>query len=150
MPMDEEGSMPAQKIDYTFTNYEEWSHAGAPGNPGATRGRPAAKTHTAVAKTVTKPTQIHVEGSSGQNAPLPGFTTVQWNSLLSVFGNSLSTNDRMAGPSLEEADWNGRTGEWTVLLTRENSSTCIDSQRFEECCGGIVASKDGASRSSHN
>ncbi|CAH9085475.1 unnamed protein product [Cuscuta epithymum] len=47
------------------------------------------------------------ESSSGTSTPLPGFTAEQWKSLLSIFGNLPPSNDRMAGPSLEEADWDG-------------------------------------------
>ncbi|CAH9138190.1 unnamed protein product [Cuscuta epithymum] len=77
------------------------------GAAGAGRGRATAKAHAAVTETVPKPSPKQAEGSSGQTTPLPGFTAEQWNSLLSVIGNSFSTNERMAGPSLEEADWNG-------------------------------------------
>ncbi|CAH9121127.1 unnamed protein product [Cuscuta epithymum] len=47
------------------------------------------------------------EPSNGQPLPLPGFSADQRKSLISAFGNSTDSNDRMAGPCLEKADWNG-------------------------------------------
>ncbi|CAH9137923.1 unnamed protein product [Cuscuta epithymum] len=81
--------------------------SGLPSNPGVSRGGSMAKAHAAVAAEPAGKTLQQGESSGGQSTPLPGFTPEQWSSLVSLFGNSLPTNDRMAGPSLEEADLNG-------------------------------------------
>ncbi|CAH9124009.1 unnamed protein product [Cuscuta epithymum] len=72
---------------------------------GEPRIKLPAKAHAAVTENGNK-ASVSGEGSIGQSTPLPGFTSKQWTTLMSVFGNSSSTNDRVDGPPLEEADWN--------------------------------------------
>ncbi|CAH9105980.1 unnamed protein product [Cuscuta epithymum] len=80
---------------------------GKPNTPGAPRGKQPVKAHVAAASENLNKSQKDGESSSGLTTPLPGFSAEQWKSLLSFFGNSSPSNDRMAGPSLEEADWDG-------------------------------------------
>ncbi|KAJ9549184.1 hypothetical protein OSB04_021727 [Centaurea solstitialis] len=48
--------------------------------------------------------QTNASGGAGQGSPLPGFTTEQWKTLVSVFGSSLQQSEnRLTGPSIEEA-----------------------------------------------
>ncbi|CAH9142589.1 unnamed protein product [Cuscuta epithymum] len=76
---------------------------------GWNRGKPTAKAHTAAIgnSKILQPSSSVWDGSLGQSTPLPGFSAEQWNSLISDFGNLSSSYDPMAGPSLEEVDWNG-------------------------------------------
>ncbi|XP_020250529.1 uncharacterized protein LOC109827919 [Asparagus officinalis] len=58
---------------------------------------------TTVGQTSAGPTG----GSVSASVPLPGFSAEQWRALVAAFGNPQSSTERMNGPSLEEADWNG-------------------------------------------
>ncbi|CAH9127009.1 unnamed protein product [Cuscuta epithymum] len=84
------------------------SISGLTGNSGTSRGKQINKAHaTVAADAAAKQGQNAGDNKTKLNTPLPGFTSEQWASLLSMLGNTHSTNDRMAGPCLEEADWNG-------------------------------------------
>ncbi|CAH9112536.1 unnamed protein product [Cuscuta epithymum] len=81
---------------------------GKSSSSGTGRGKAPVKAHAAVADSAAENKAPPVgEGSSNQSMPLPSFTPEQWKSLLTIFGNPTGSTDRVAGPSLEEADWNG-------------------------------------------
>ncbi|CAH9134222.1 unnamed protein product [Cuscuta epithymum] len=72
---------------------------------GTGRDKSMAKAHAAVADTILPHEPAACDKTAG--TPLPGFSPEQWQALITAFGNPQSSSGRMAGPSIEEADWNG-------------------------------------------
>ncbi|CAH9079541.1 unnamed protein product [Cuscuta epithymum] len=105
----------------------------SPGIPVIISGTAPGPHAAPTAENVNKITSNREDGN-GISTPLPGFTPEQWQTLLSIFGNSPSPNDHMAGKFNTKA-WIIDTGATNHVCG--NLSLLCHIKSIEPCSVGL-------------